>query len=141
MAAETKAMKLLTAELRRRRWHPVRIEDKSSTGTPDLNFHVQSLYGQYRDRIPHDVWVELKAATVEASGLISITLRPAQYAWIAGAINAGRNVWLVFRCGPRWWATKHLPSIKRMRKLFYLPPQIDAQGFDTVSELLDFISV
>lgn len=140
MAAESKAMRLIVNELRARRFHPVRIEDKSSTGTPDLNFHVPAhtsicgvsySYGR-------DIWVELKDAKQEASGFYSIKLRPAQRSWLIDASKAGRTVWLVIRISPiKWMALGTDAEWKRMLNRF------DPIGFEiseSVSDLVDSIS-
>lgn len=140
MAAESKAMALIVAELRRRRCHPVRIEDKSSTGTPDLNFH--SKYSS------QDVWIELKDANKETSGLYSVKIRPAQFAWYVESQLAGRRVFLVIRIERRWLVILNKDGWRHVMKRFEyfhyriwhwlkLPMAIE---FKSVEELIDYIS-
>lgn len=146
MASESKAMHLIVNELRARRFHPVRIEDKSSTGTPDLNFHVPAhtsicgvsySYGR-------DIWVELKDAKLEDSGMYSIKSRPAQRSWAVDAKKVGRTIWWAIRISPfLWLALDDDKGWKKVMRRFdpkKVPSSIPYGKLTSVPDLINHIS-
>lgn len=90
--SETNLHHWLSDHARKRRAHVQRIEDRYSTGVPDINLCA---YGK-------EHWVEckyLKAWPKRAGTKVKIKFRPGQVNWLRSRGKAGGNAWVLLQVG------------------------------------------